>query len=895
MDNEEIQKTEQTSGSQEKICPSKEGASGALPEQSVADSCSSDKNPQQQTEYAASTGEISDLAQEKTDLAQEKIKQYEVGAKADREVFPPAEMLTDIQARFPQKRRNHKPQKRKKKRKPLGFHREPTRGQRGAVIIGALVSALATTGFFLGFAYFYGISDYKAAYILLSAAAPFAAGLVISLIFYISILKMPLPPSGKPARQKRNRALMYIVPFLIAVFLITGSGIGFSYLSELEVADLAFIPSAKEKEEIKLISARYRADLWGEQDVAKAELLAEDLMEAPEGLYFKDINYNDGLRKSNWQTLEHLKRLYTMLCGYGEERIAEDKVVRDKLLAILNYWLNKDFVSADERANKIDTPHYLSDIGILLKPYLNINQIGRMKTILKRGSISIGAFNGLNKWTGAFLAEAAINSIRYSFFAEKPYLFKKALFRLSDSLIIAGGSAEGIKPDYTFYQNGTQAATAGYGTIYFCDAAKAAVMTEGTSLQLPIEKLALLVDFALYGQRYVYRGMYSNYLNNGFFYSRNGGNSAEALKSAIGILLSIERLPKKEELYDFYLSFDDLSYSLDQTEYIEYSRTLYDISPDYYMAVKGAYAGFINSELINNENILARNLSYGGMTLYQITGAEYENMSALWDFSMIPGTTAFYEGDQSYDSDKNLAKYADNDKRFFYGSTTNHSGGLADGSAGALYVDIVNEEGLYCRQAYFMYQGLMIAMGSSLRCSDSIRFRPVYTTIDQTYSVNTVYKDEPLKVSSKIEDELPSRRTEYVKDNAAVYNGNFAYYNLCEAELTVTAIAVTGSLSRNSPNQMGGSTENLFRLYYDFGIRPENRSFVYAVRANLHGDAPATGDGLPILNIVNTDSIQAVEYKDGTAIVVFHTAGNFTTQSGRTISAQTEGIRIVRA
>jgi len=782
-----------------------------------------------------------------------------------------------------------KPPKVKKKRRNLfSFKRTPTKSQSGAVILGALISAFAATGFLMGAVYSYSYTDYIASYLLFAAIVPFAAGLIISLSYYASMLRMPLSPSRKPARQKRNRVLMYIVPMLIAVILTTGSGMGFSYLSELEVADLAFITSAQEKKEFETIGARYEESLWGTPDPAQANLIAEDLLEASEGLYFKDISYKD-TRKSNWQTLKHLERLYAMMRYYGKDLIASDTAIRDQVIGILNYWLNKNFTSADERANKIDTPRYLSDIGSMLKPYLSVNQTGRMKSIIKKGSLSIAYFNGTGKWKGAFLAEAALNSIRYSFFANKPYLFKKAVARINDAIVITTGNTEGIKPDYTFYQNGAQSATAGYGTVFFCDASAIAGMCEGSSFQLAGEKLSILTDFALYGQRYAYRGMNSSHLTNGLFYSRNGGNSAVELKSAIGILLSIDRTPKKEELQSFYLSFDDLSYAPDDTKYVSYSRTLYDISPDYYMAVKGAYASFISSELINGENILARNLSYGGMTLYEYTGAEYENMSALWDFSMIPGTTAFNEGDEM------LAAYPDNDDKYFYGSTTTHSGGNADGAAGGLYVDIVNEDGLYCRQAYISYNGMMVCLGTALTCSNSYNTKTVYTSVNQTYSVDTSFKGTPMKVSSKIEDDLPSKITKYVNDNAAVYNGAFAYYNLCESQLTATAVAVTGSLYRNNPDELGGSTENMFKLYYDFGTMPVNQSFAYAVRANSLGDAPETAEGLPIVNMVNHSSIQAVEYADGTAIVIFHTAGSYTTLRGQTLNAGSEGVQIIRA
>jgi chondroitin AC lyase len=473
------------------------------------------------------------------------------------------------------------------------------------------------------------------------------------------------------------------------------------------------------------------------------------------------------------------------------------------------------------------------------------------------------------------MLDAIDTTIRYSFFMSKTHLLKKAIAYAEKEIFISEGDMEGIKMDYSFYQHGAQQAIASYGLVYVSNIAKIAYFLNGTSFQISEEKLGLLVDFIIYGQRYAFRGNQSNYLTNGRSYSRREGSNGNNLKIAIGLLLSLDNIPKKDKLQEFYYSFDNLSYSPQNTTYFPYSHTLFDVSPDYYMAAKGAYKGFINSELVNSENLLARNMAYGGLTTYQYTGYEYNNIGALWDFSMLPGTTAFNETDEM------LAAYPGRVGSSKYQSVTTHSGGAADGELGGLYVDIENEEGLYSRQAYISNQGLMICLGNSITSSNSSNTRQIYTTINQVYAENATYKN------SQIEGIWP------INDTSVVYNGAFAYYNLGEGNMTATVNQINGNLTRNNLAASGTYTNTIFKLYYSYGIKPENQTFAYAVLANPKRGAPADATGLPIAKITNTNEIQAVEFVDGRAVIIFHKPGNFTRINGVVVSASTDCVKIL--
>ncbi|MFX0101172.1 MAG: polysaccharide lyase family 8 super-sandwich domain-containing protein [Candidatus Hodarchaeota archaeon] len=630
--------------------------------------------------------------------------------------------------------------------------------------------------------------------------------------------------------------------------------------------------SEEEKVDFNILADKYEQALWGTPDKTAADNIAANLVSSSDGYYFNNINYDDDSR-AGWEPRLHLLNLLTMTKKYGKDLIASDDDVRETVIRTLDYWINNDFRSLNWWYNEISTPQEIADIGIMLKNHLSNQQIGDIAKIIERGILAQG-YKTL-AWTGANLLDAVDTTIQYSFFAEIGYYLKKAVDYAENEIFISDGDTEGIKEDYTFYQHGAQQAITSYGAVYVSIIAKLAKFLNGTLFQFSSEKMDILVDFILYGQRYAIRGNNSNYLANGRSFSRKNGNSAVGIKNSVGTLISLEGTPKKGELQEFYDSFDDLNSSINDTKYFPYSHTLFDISPDYYMAVKGAYDGFINSELVNSENILSRNLGYGGVTTYQYTGSEYNDISALWDFSKLPGTTAYNETDQE------LRDYHGDSTGFQYRSVTTHSDGRSDGTKGGLYVDIENEEGLYSRQAYICYNGLMVCLGNSLSNSKNPNTKEVFTTIDQVYANN------PTCNGSVIEGMIQ------IDNNSAISNGQFVYYNLEAVNLTAEVNNVTGNLYRNNLAQDQEYNADIFTLYYNYGTNPDNQSFAYAVLANPDDNAPLDADGLPIEKITNTNSIQAVEFTDGSAVIIFHEAGSFTTTTAAVISASAASIKFL--
>jgi hypothetical protein len=263
-------------------------------------------------------------------------------------------------------------------------------------------------------------------------------------------------------------------------------------------------------------------------------------------------------------------------------------------------------------------------------------------------------------------------------------------------------------------------------------------------------------------------------------------------------------------------------------------------------------------------------------------GDEYQAIGAVLDFSMFPGITTYHEDDATL-----LSRY-NNDYGKTWGKSTytgSHCDGLTDEETGigALYMELIND-GIDGKLSFITYKGLTVALGAGIDCAKSGNTAEIRTSVDQCKYNSAKIGNTPLALNGG---------SVSVMGNAAIYNGAFAYYNLGDGVLTAEAKTMTGSYSRtDSAKSYYEQSADVFSLYYSYGTNPQNASYAYAVHANADGKAPATADGLPILKITNTEALQAVEFKDGHYVIIFHDAGAFTLASGESITSDKADIII---
>ena len=94
-------------------------------------------------------------------------------------------------------------------------------------------------------------------------------------------------------------------------------------------------------------------------------------------------------------------------------------------------------------------------------------------------------------------------------------------------------TAEGMQPDFSFHQHGPQLYNGGYGQRFVVDACRYATLLAGTRFAFARDKLSLLADYLLEGDRYMIRGKLLDYSANGRALTRkDAGDGAVVLEAA---------------------------------------------------------------------------------------------------------------------------------------------------------------------------------------------------------------------------------------------------------------------------------------------------------------------------------------------------------------------------
>lgn len=628
----------------------------------------------------------------------------------------------------------------------------------------------------------------------------------------------------------------------------------------------------------KVFDTCYNAQ-WGSPNAEEAKKYEALLVKQKVGYTFSSVDYSS-TSASAWSTVNHLIYLKTLISCYGKERLKTDTAARETVIAVLDNWLEEDYTcSVNWWYNEIQTPRYMAAIGLMLSPYLSDEQIEKMDEIIGKGTLR--GSKKATTYTGANLSDMMATTIHHGLLVGDYGTIFAASDRMAAEITIASKNKEGIQSDGSYFQHGNLLCSAGsYGTVFVKGIETFIVQLYGTCFALPDNKIELFIDHLLDDQSMFHRLYGTTYFSIGR--SAVYANGASQLHGTARTLSRIEGIYRRDDLLKYSESFSDTSKINSALRYFPLSYSLVNKNADYYMAVRGAHKGFILTEVVNKQNLLGYNLSYGANTCYMYHGDEYQAIGAVLDFSMLPGITTYHEDDATL-----LARY-NNSYNKTWGKST-YKGTHCDGATdeelgiGALYMELIND-GIYGKLSFVTYKNMTVALGAGLDCTKSSNTTEIRTSIDQCKYNNARIGETALTLNGG---------SVSVMGNAAIYNGAFAYYNLGNGILTAEAKTMTGSYSRtDSAKSYYEQSADVFSLYYSYGNSMSDASYAYAVCANSDGNAPKTSSELPIKRITNTESIQAVEFSDGHYVIIFHSAGSYTLTSGETISADNAKIII---
>lgn len=368
-------------------------------------------------------------------------------------------------------------------------------------------------------------------------------------------------------------------------------------------------------------------------------------------------------------------------------------------------------------------------------------------------------------------------------------------------------------------------------------------LTYNTEFGIDKEKEELFIDYMLDGQRYFhYKNGVPQFALGRSTYQATGG---QYIYKSLERLVQLDGLYRQEDLQRYYNSFDDENLIDSGIEFFPVVGTLVYKSPEGYMAVRGCPDGISMTDVQNREGVLNYNYSYGSNSSYMSSGNEYSLLGAVYDYSMVPGTTTYYEHDDElykrWETEYNLTwGHLDHVKR----SDSNCDGVVDKSQNAGMMVTELHHDGINGKNVFILYDGSLYCLGMGYNANDSEG--KIITTIDQCVAED----------SSTYQKSIPIGET--------FVNAGFSYTNLCDTPMNVENRMQKGTISRTVLNfdddKIPIQESMVFVCYYDWGDEMDDVSYCYKVSPMEHTST------IEITNIINCDECQVIEFSDGMVI-----------------------------
>ncbi|MDZ8120018.1 polysaccharide lyase family 8 super-sandwich domain-containing protein [Pontiella agarivorans] len=553
-----------------------------------------------------------------------------------------------------------------------------------------------------------------------------------------------------------------------------------------------------------------------------------------------DVDY-ESQQRSGWPTTIHLTRLTSMAQSYVDSRSSfyKDPVLLDAILLGLQHWLDEDYKNPNWFTWKISVPLYFLRTFTLLGDDLPVSMYteGRSK-IFKNTAMDMTGANQVSLATKVFMRGLLDKDIS---------LMHQASTVLWNELYIT--TEEGIQPDWSYHQHGPQQQFGNYGLGMTALMIEQGLYMRDTLYAPVASRLEILRNFMLEGEAWVIwkgrmdlSGVGRNFYPN--TQTLRGTKVANQLRDMIKIdpaaRVAYEQVIDSTNPRPGHRSFW-------RSELAVHRR------PEWYSSVKMTSTRVVGTETANEQNLLGAHLADGVLYLYQ-TGAEYEDVTGLWDWHRLPGTTC----DQGND---NLLPNGWNNE---YGKSP-YAGVLNDGENGMAAM-IYKRKNLSARKAWFFGADTVTCLGAGIGGSTS---GSVYTSVEQSWLNGPVTTASgPLTTG-----------TNTLAAGTWVQHNNIGYHLLQPA--TVNFGEVTGDWQDiNGFYENGAITGDVFSIWIDHGASPVNASYAYTLYPQTDGTQMADA----ILNnetkiLSQTEDLLAIENSVGVQ-AVFYSAGSLASQSG---------------
>ena len=650
---------------------------------------------------------------------------------------------------------------------------------------------------------------------------------------------------------------------------------------------VAFPVASRAQTAPDLLTLRGRWESWETSANGPAEVLlrhARELAasEGPDGCW-TSVAYADQAR-SVWRASVHLENLAVLADASYELRRQEtaDAELDEASVRAMRCWLRRDPKNPNWWWNEIGAPQAIGRSALLLQPLLSPDDHAAIDVVLRRSNWSA--------WTGQNLAWGVNVQIMRGLFDGDGAVVKQAFDRLYEEIRIApvttadGKPGEGVEADDSFHQHGAQLYSGGYGYGFGVDVGRDLVLSWGTGFQVPARQMEIFSAFLLDGQQWMIRCGTFDYVARGREITRAEhaglGNAPEGLTRVVDAL-AVLQTPRKAEFVRFAgtLKPSGCASGVGGNRYFWSSDLMEQKRAGYATSVRMFSTRTRNEEIVNGEGLRSMHLADGANLLYK-SGEEYRGIFPVWNWTLIPGTTAM-----QWISAKGVPLTGETQSVGQMGSSS-FAGGVSDGTYGAAAMEL--ERGpLSARKAWFFFDKLYVAVGAgiSVREGAGVPEVRVATSIAQSKLVGAVERKR-----------LP--------DGTEVIDHDGTGYVVSPGESVVLSTGEqTGRWSDLGTGSDAVVRLPVFNLSVDHGVRPRDGVYEYKVLPGSDfGAAQREAKQPSVVVLTNSAEVQAVySAADRLVEAVFYRAGTVETTLGRVsvdracmvlVRASADGVRV---
>lgn len=565
---------------------------------------------------------------------------------------------------------------------------------------------------------------------------------------------------------------------------------------------------------------------------------------------WSDINYAD-MSRGGWDMTLHVTRIYALAKSYKWEQSPFHKSPELSRLIhrAAGWWFDNMPVNPNWWHNEIGVPKKFAAAMILMRDELSDKEMQGSLAVLDRSKFGM---TGQNK---AWLAGIQLMK---ALLIEDPDLATEARRQIVEEIYVT--DSEGIQKDWSFHQHGPQMQMGNYGLAFAEGVSFWARVLGGTAYAFDEKQVEILENFILNGLCWtIWNGIMDPSACGRQLHIGGGSGKAYACVVAMSNMAALGR-PGSEmfrSLVSYNLQPEKYHNTLIGARYYPYSDYGVYRTKDWYASIRMQSERTIGYEFTNAENQLAQ-FSADGALLLMRSGDEYRDIFPYWDWRMVPGVTAYYDG----------APLRTNDKREDKQNNSRHVGGMTlDGSKMVTTME-VDRHGLHAFKTNFFFPDIIVSLGSDIRRSRPEISRMI-TAVDQNHFTGT--------------PESGSFKSRTHSHTGWVWHSGAGYVALDDADMKVETPVQSGNWSKMAPMYDRVDSGRVFKCYFEHPVG-QTSTYAYAVLpdrdvagtrtfARRYCSGKDSGEEIPEV-VRNDDHCQAIRY-GGNLYIVLHKAGSY--------------------